>query len=69
MKFRKTEVSEVFIIDDKDVVARFFELIEVEADGFVEPSANTVPADGGLFYFFADDDSEAGLAVVVVTKN
>ena len=56
-------------MNDKDVVARGFEFVEVETDGFIEAATNAIAADGGFVDFFGDNNGEAGFTAVVVAKN
>lgn len=69
MEFGEREVFKVAVVDDEDVVAGFFELVEVEADGFVDSAADAVTANGGAVDLFRDDNGEAGFALFVVAEN
>ncbi len=69
MEFGEREVFDGLIVDDKDVVARFFELVEIKTDNFVDAATNAVATDGGFEDFFGDNNSEAGFAARIVAKN
>lgn len=69
MKFGEWEVFEIAVVDDKNVVTRFFKLVKVETDSFVEAATDAIAADGGFVDFFRNNYSEAGFAAVVVAEN
>ena len=69
MEFGERDVFEVFVVGNKDIVAGLLKLVEVETDGFINPTADAVPADGGFVNLFRDNNSEASLPSFVVAKN
>ena len=69
MEFGERHVFYIAVVDDEDVVARFFKLVEVETDGFVDAATDAVAANSGAVDFFGDDDGEAGFALFVITEN
>lgn len=57
-KVVKWDSSDVFIKDDKNAVHVGLIVREFGAESLIDAAADTVSADGGLFDFFTDDDSE-----------